>query len=216
MPTQPGLATGRSTQLPSLEAYRDIVSSGTMDRLQQAADKVRPWTLQHVNSTAVGGGVAEILTRMLPMLKELGIQASWDVIDGNSEFFEATKAFTTPCTDRPAARPSECSTPFAKPPTATDASSRSRATSYSFTTRSPWASSITAATTTGSGCGGVTSTCRPRAGRPGRSGKRGRVRSRACTWLFSSTLSTSARSGGWRDRPTISRTFSTNWGQPTA
>ena len=64
-----------------------------MDRLQHAADKVRPWTLQHVNSTAVGGGVAEILTRMLPMLKELGIQASWDVIDGNSEFFEATKAF---------------------------------------------------------------------------------------------------------------------------
>ena len=38
------------------------------------------------------------------------------------------------------------------------------------------------------------------------------MRSRAGTWLFSSTLSTSARSGGLRYRPTISRTFSTNWG----
>jgi trehalose synthase len=41
----------------------------------------------------VGGGVAEILTRMIPLLGELGVEASWDVIKGNQEFFNVTKAF---------------------------------------------------------------------------------------------------------------------------
>ena len=40
--------------------------------------------MQHINSTAVGGGVAEILTRLVPLLKEgLGLEARWDVIKGD-------------------------------------------------------------------------------------------------------------------------------------
>jgi trehalose synthase len=49
--------------------------------------------MQHINSTAVGGGVAEILTRLVPLLRDLGIDASWDVIKGSPEFFDVTKAF---------------------------------------------------------------------------------------------------------------------------
>jgi len=93
MPRDPAPAPGRSASGPSVETYRAIVGDGAMDRLRAAADRVRPWTLQHVNSTAVGGGVAEILTRMLSLLEDLGLQVSWDVIAGNDDFFAATKAF---------------------------------------------------------------------------------------------------------------------------
>jgi trehalose synthase len=46
-----------------------------------------------VNSTAVGGGVAEILTRLVPLMRELEVVTNWDVITGGNDFFEVTKAF---------------------------------------------------------------------------------------------------------------------------
>ena len=49
--------------------------------------------MQHINSTAVGGGVAEILTRMIPLLKQLGLNTRWDVIKGDEKFFAITKSF---------------------------------------------------------------------------------------------------------------------------
>ena len=49
--------------------------------------------VEMVNSTAVGGGVAEILTRMLPLMRELGLDARWHVMEGGPDFFEITKAF---------------------------------------------------------------------------------------------------------------------------
>jgi trehalose synthase len=45
----------------------------------------------HVNSTRTGGGVAEILTKLVPLTQELGIDAQWEVISGESEFFDCTK-----------------------------------------------------------------------------------------------------------------------------
>jgi len=47
--------------------------------------------VQNINSTAVGGGVAEILTRMVPLLNQLGVQTRWDVIKGDEKFFVITK-----------------------------------------------------------------------------------------------------------------------------
>jgi len=49
--------------------------------------------VQNINSTSVGGGVAEILNRMVPLLKELGVDARWDLIKGGEQFFEVTKKF---------------------------------------------------------------------------------------------------------------------------
>jgi trehalose synthase len=46
-----------------------------------------------VNSTSVGGGVAEILNRMVPMLSELGLKTKWEVIRGGTDFFSVTKKF---------------------------------------------------------------------------------------------------------------------------
>jgi trehalose synthase len=49
--------------------------------------------VQNINSTFVGGGVAEILSRMLPLLEQLGVDARWNVIKGNDAFFQVTKKF---------------------------------------------------------------------------------------------------------------------------
>ena len=46
-----------------------------------------------VNSTAVGGGVAEILNRLVPLARELSVTIRWEVLEGGSDFFEVTKAF---------------------------------------------------------------------------------------------------------------------------
>jgi trehalose synthase len=76
-----------------LEDYRQIVGSQVIDELLMLADHVRHLRLQHINSTSVGGGVAEILTRMVPLLRDLGMDTTWDVIKGNQAFFGVTKAF---------------------------------------------------------------------------------------------------------------------------
>ena len=76
-----------------LEDYRQVVGSQVIDELLLLADRVRHLRLQHINSTSVGGGVAEILTRLVPLLRDLGIDTTWDVIKGNQAFFGVTKAF---------------------------------------------------------------------------------------------------------------------------
>ena len=76
-----------------LGKYESIVGSYAMEELYTIADGLEGRTIQNINSTAVGGGVAEILSRMMPLFSDLGIDARWDVISGNARFFEATKRF---------------------------------------------------------------------------------------------------------------------------
>ena len=77
----------------TLQDYQEIVGSGVVDELRVLAEMVGNRRMQHVNSTPVGGGVAEILTRLIPLVQELGLDASWDVIKGDQAFFNITKAF---------------------------------------------------------------------------------------------------------------------------
>jgi len=76
-----------------IDDYIPIVGRPVIDDLKLLAGKLKGKTIQNVNSTAVGGGVAEILNRMVPLLKELGVDARWDVIKGGEKFFEVTKKF---------------------------------------------------------------------------------------------------------------------------
>lgn len=62
-----------------------------MEEIKLLAARLEGKIVRNVNSTAVGGGVAEILTRMIPLLKGLGIDAQWSVIKGNERFFAVTK-----------------------------------------------------------------------------------------------------------------------------
>lgn len=71
--------------------YEQVVGKGLVDELRLLADCLKGKSVQHINSTAVGGGVAEILNQMVPFLKELGVETRWDVIKGGEQFFNVTK-----------------------------------------------------------------------------------------------------------------------------
>jgi trehalose synthase len=73
--------------------YRDVVGPDIVEELMILAAHVGERSIKMVNSTKVGGGVAEMLHRTVPLLNELGIKTTWDVIEGDEPFFEITKAF---------------------------------------------------------------------------------------------------------------------------
>lgn len=76
-----------------LEDYQPIIGKSSIDELRLLASRLARKKVQNVNSTFVGGGVAEILSRMVPLLNQLGINARWDVIKGDDRFFDITKKF---------------------------------------------------------------------------------------------------------------------------
>ncbi|MBU0758796.1 MAG: glycosyltransferase [Candidatus Omnitrophica bacterium] len=78
--------------MSTLNRYEEIVGKNTVDELRMLSGYLEGKVIQHINSTAMGGGVAEILQRIVPLMQELGVNAQWDVIKGNKEFFEVTKA----------------------------------------------------------------------------------------------------------------------------
>ncbi len=84
-----------------LNDYKKIVGTSIIDDLKLLAERLKGKVIQNINSTAVGGGVAEILNRIIPLLKELNIDARWDVIKGGEEFFEVTKRFHNAIHARP-------------------------------------------------------------------------------------------------------------------
>jgi trehalose synthase len=86
--------TPRAPVPPShLDDYKNIVGAADIDELKFLARELKGKTVKMVNSTAVGGGVAEMLNRLVPLLNELEVATYWDVITGGSDFFEVTKAF---------------------------------------------------------------------------------------------------------------------------
>jgi len=76
----------------ALDDYRPIIGAAAVAEIRELADLIKGRRLLMVNSTAVGGGVAELLNRLVPLLKDLGISTRWEVIRGNEEFFAVTKA----------------------------------------------------------------------------------------------------------------------------
>jgi trehalose synthase len=76
-----------------LQDYEQIVGKNILDELQMLADRLSGKVIQNINSTYTGGGVAEILMRMVPLLNQLGVDAQWKIIQGNDAFFEVTKKF---------------------------------------------------------------------------------------------------------------------------
>jgi trehalose synthase len=79
--------------LHPLDTYSNIVGWEVIDQLHQLVAPLKGIKVVHVNSTRSGGGVAEILHKLVPFKKELGIDVSWEVIKGKNDFFTATKSF---------------------------------------------------------------------------------------------------------------------------
>ncbi len=78
---------------PCLADYEPIIGKPELDELHFLARHLRGKTVKMVNSTAVGGGVAEMLNRLIPLLNELEVGTKWEVITGGNDFFEVTKGF---------------------------------------------------------------------------------------------------------------------------
>ncbi|MCK4496007.1 MAG: glycosyl transferase family 1, partial [Candidatus Aminicenantes bacterium] len=79
--------------MTQLSDYVPIVGQENIDQLFRLAKRLKGKKIVHVNSTQIGGGVAEILKSLVPLMNELGIDTRWVVINGEKSFFEVTKAF---------------------------------------------------------------------------------------------------------------------------
>jgi trehalose synthase len=76
----------------ALDEYAKVTGGDVIDHLRQLAEPLRGMKLVHVNSTRSGGGVAEILDKFVPLTRELGIDATWEVITGEESFYHCTKS----------------------------------------------------------------------------------------------------------------------------
>jgi trehalose synthase len=76
----------------SLEDYRPIVGNEAIEEIRALAESLKGASVVHVNATAFGGGVAEILQTLVPLMRDVGLDAHWQVIEGADEFFNVTKA----------------------------------------------------------------------------------------------------------------------------
>jgi trehalose synthase len=79
--------------MAKIDDYIPIVGESVVEDLRLIASRLEGRRILNVNSTAVGGGVAEILNRMVPLLRDLGLDVHWDVIKGGEAFFDVTKRF---------------------------------------------------------------------------------------------------------------------------
>lgn len=78
--------------MPTLADYGAVVGEASVRQIRQLGSRVKGVRLVHINSTREGGGVAEILHWMLPLMRELGLEASWEVISGPPRYYEITKS----------------------------------------------------------------------------------------------------------------------------
>lgn len=76
----------------SLADYRAIVGDEAIAEIRALAEPLRGARVVHINATAFGGGVAEMLVTLAPLMRDVGLDAGWQTIEGEDEFFNVTKA----------------------------------------------------------------------------------------------------------------------------
>ncbi len=84
-----------------VDEYRKVVGDGPMRTLEALARSLHGHRVAMVNSTAVGGGVAEILHRLVRLLNELGVPTTWEVMPGDARFHGITKTIHNALHGRP-------------------------------------------------------------------------------------------------------------------
>lgn len=76
-----------------LEDYKEIVGVQVIGEIHKKASKLYGRHVLHINSTYQGGGVAEILNSLVPLMNDVGLDAGWRILHGNPDFFSITKKF---------------------------------------------------------------------------------------------------------------------------
>ncbi len=77
----------------TLEDYREIVGDDVLSRLYKRVRRLYGARVLHINSTFFGGGVAEMLTSLVPLMNSVGLDADWRILHGTPDFFNVTKKF---------------------------------------------------------------------------------------------------------------------------
>ena len=75
----------------NVKDYEPVVGKSYIEELRMLASRLSGKTVLNINSTLVGGGVAEILSRVVPLLNQLGVDVRWQIISGGPQFFKVTK-----------------------------------------------------------------------------------------------------------------------------
>jgi len=75
----------------SLADYTHLVGRPLVEEIRELAEPLRGKRVAHLSATAFGGGVAEILYTLIPLMRDVGLEVEWQVIYGREEFFNATK-----------------------------------------------------------------------------------------------------------------------------
>jgi trehalose synthase len=77
----------------SIVQYADIIGQDSVNEILEIAENLKDTSLTHINSTKIGGGVAEILQNLIPLASSIGLDMRWQVMKGAPEFFDVTKSF---------------------------------------------------------------------------------------------------------------------------
>lgn len=81
-----------SVGIRDLQKYRLVVGNELIDEIEKLADELKGIRLCHINSSSYGGGVAELLSSYIPLVRSAGLTMDWQVIHGDRRFFTVTKS----------------------------------------------------------------------------------------------------------------------------
>lgn len=82
-----------NTKTRKIKAYKGIIEDSLYQEVNFFAKKLKGVKVLHINATSFGGGVAEILHSLIPLMQNLGLKAEWQTIVADDRLFEITKIF---------------------------------------------------------------------------------------------------------------------------
>ncbi|HEY3374230.1 MAG TPA: glycosyltransferase [Candidatus Aquicultor sp.] len=87
------MLTSVPVEVKSLRDYENIVDEEILEKVRQLGKDMKGARILNINSTAFGGGVAELLYTLIPLMRDVGLDVDWQVIPGSEDFFTVTKLF---------------------------------------------------------------------------------------------------------------------------
>ncbi|MBW2992048.1 glycosyltransferase [Candidatus Woesearchaeota archaeon] len=77
--------------MPKLSHYEKIVGKNVVNKIRNDAEPLAGKHFLHLNATAIGGGVAEILNTLVFLMNDVGLTTGWRLLIGSQSFFKVTK-----------------------------------------------------------------------------------------------------------------------------
>jgi trehalose synthase len=75
----------------SLADYTHLVGRPLVEEIRELVEPLQGLRVLHLSATAFGGGVSEILYTLVPLMRDVGIEAEWQIMIGREEFYNVTK-----------------------------------------------------------------------------------------------------------------------------